>query len=103
MRKHQELLERLDEENAARSRLTLELHQAQGEHRLWAGLAAGAHRPEARGVNRGEVLTEVLKAKCKTKTMHGVRPQRLSSVTQITGAITLLPRLTTSALPRVVR
>ncbi|XP_026350335.1 pericentrin isoform X3 [Ursus arctos] len=30
VRKHQELLERLDEENAARSRLTLELHQAQG-------------------------------------------------------------------------
>nr|XP_035937510.1 pericentrin isoform X3 [Halichoerus grypus] len=30
VRKHQELLERLDEENAARTRLTLELHQAQG-------------------------------------------------------------------------
>ncbi|KAF0884242.1 PCNT protein, partial [Crocuta crocuta] len=30
IRKHQELLERLDEENAARTRLTLELHQAQG-------------------------------------------------------------------------
>ncbi|XP_045357015.1 pericentrin isoform X17 [Leopardus geoffroyi] len=30
VRKHQELLERLDEENAARTRLTLELHQARG-------------------------------------------------------------------------
>ncbi|XP_027437530.2 pericentrin isoform X8 [Zalophus californianus] len=30
VRKHQELLERLDEENMARTRLTLELHQAQG-------------------------------------------------------------------------
>ncbi|XP_064433707.1 pericentrin isoform X6 [Mirounga angustirostris] len=30
VRKHQELVERLDEENAARTRLTLELHQAQG-------------------------------------------------------------------------
>ncbi|XP_040339619.1 pericentrin isoform X9 [Herpailurus yagouaroundi] len=30
VRKHQELLERLDEENTARTRLTLELHQARG-------------------------------------------------------------------------
>lgn len=31
VRKHQELLERLEEENAARARLVLELHKAEGE------------------------------------------------------------------------
>ena len=31
VRKHQELLERLEEENSARTQLTLELHKAEGE------------------------------------------------------------------------
>lgn len=31
IRKHQELLERLEEENSAKMQLTLELHKAEGE------------------------------------------------------------------------
>lgn len=37
VRKHQELLQRLDEESAAKARLVLELHKAEGE----AGGVAG--------------------------------------------------------------
>ena len=65
VRKHQELLERLDEENAARTRLTLELHQARGERRLRAGrVCRGA---PARDTWDGEALVEAFKAKRKAK------------------------------------
>lgn len=44
VRKHQELLERLEEENSAKTRLTLELHKAEGEQPVgwqgWAGTQA---------------------------------------------------------------
>lgn len=36
-RKHQELLERLEEENTAQTRLTLELYKAEGERLASAG------------------------------------------------------------------
>lgn len=68
VRKHQELLERLEEASAARTQLVLELHQAQGEHRCGPGRAVGH---AGRGAWGRAVLTEVLQAKCRTKLMPG--------------------------------
>lgn len=49
VREHGALLERLEEESAARARLTLELHKAEGERRRPGG-ACGAAGRGVRGV-----------------------------------------------------
>lgn len=59
VRKHHELLERLEEENLAKTRLTLELHKAEGEKPVgWnPGIA----------LLRASVSTEYFKANVKVK------------------------------------
>lgn len=69
-RKHQELLQRLEDENVAQARLTLELHKAEGERLAgrWHGLE-WARQGTQQSRAKGRVGTKCFKASVKIKQM----------------------------------